>query len=190
MPTLLLWAGGNDDVWSVTRAAVAYALPLIVDSNMDLDSSEMDFNWHGPIVSVVRPYHITSTIHSFDEDEQIKASQRLCDWRRDNIGSTALAIIMTFLQCADSDREARDMADMLLESFAFLYKDLEVKNPNYAFRSHFMLQLVNMAHLQYVNAAANMHPAIPIIPHLHTYFGVLGLCGAAVSPIKYEKHRQ
>ena len=54
IPTLLLWAGGKDDVWSVTRGAVAYALSLIVDSNRDLDSSRMDWSWHGPIVSVVR----------------------------------------------------------------------------------------------------------------------------------------
>ena len=57
IPTLLLWAGGSDDVWSVTRGAVAYALPLIVDSSheADLSSESMDFSWQGPIVSVVRP---------------------------------------------------------------------------------------------------------------------------------------
>ncbi|KAF8123084.1 hypothetical protein EV363DRAFT_1084460, partial [Boletus edulis] len=26
MPTLLLWAGGTDDVWSISRPAIVYAL--------------------------------------------------------------------------------------------------------------------------------------------------------------------
>ena len=54
IPTLLLWAGGNDDIWSVMRPTIAYALPLIIDSNKDLDSSGMDWSWNGAIVSVVR----------------------------------------------------------------------------------------------------------------------------------------
>lgn len=63
MPALLLWAGGNDDVWGVTRGSVAYALPIIVDYHQDLDSSTMDFSWHGPIVSVVRIWIVTSETH-------------------------------------------------------------------------------------------------------------------------------
>jgi hypothetical protein len=58
--TLLLWAGGNDDVWGVTRASIAYALPLIVDYHQDLDTSTMDFSWHGPIVSVVHLWIATT----------------------------------------------------------------------------------------------------------------------------------
>lgn len=115
-----------------------------------------------------------------DGDGKLKANQRLCDWRH-NIGSTALTIIMTFLQCADSDVEARDMADMLLESFAFLYQDLDASKPQNAFRSQFMLQLLNMAHLQYVNGA--MKSPIPVVPPLCSYCGVIGLCGAAVRSI-------
>ena len=53
IPTLLLWAGGNDDVWSVTHGSIAYALPLIVDYHKALDSSMMDFSWCGPIISMV-----------------------------------------------------------------------------------------------------------------------------------------
>lgn len=56
MPTLLLWAGGNDDVWSITRAAVTYALPFFVDYDRVLDASTMDFDQQGPIVSVVCPF--------------------------------------------------------------------------------------------------------------------------------------
>lgn len=115
----------------------------------------------------------------------MKANQCLCDWRH-NIGSTALAIIMTFLQCASNDREARDMADMLLESCAFLYKDLDTSNPNKAFRCQFMLQLLNMAHLQYISGA--LRSEIPVSPPLHQYYGVIGLCGAAVCLIYITEH--
>ena len=49
IPTLLLWAGGNDDVWSMSHASVAYALLLMVDFHLDgLDSCMMDFSWHSP----------------------------------------------------------------------------------------------------------------------------------------------
>ena len=61
MPTLLLWAGGNSDVWGVSRGSVTYALPLIVDFHPDgLDSSTMDFSWYSPSVSVVCPWTIPS----------------------------------------------------------------------------------------------------------------------------------
>ncbi|KAF8119396.1 hypothetical protein EV363DRAFT_1103259, partial [Boletus edulis] len=126
MPTLLLWAGGTDDVWSISRPAIVYALPLMIDSREELDSSTMDFTTQGAIVSV--------------------AYQRLCDWRH-NVGSTAMAIIMSFLQCADTDDEIRDMADMLLDDFSFLYEDLDASSPKKAFRSNFLLQLLNAAHL-------------------------------------------
>ena len=56
MPTLLLWAGSNNDVWSITRAAVTYTLPFFVDYDRVLDASTMDFDQQGPIVSVVCPF--------------------------------------------------------------------------------------------------------------------------------------
>lgn len=71
------------------------------------------------------------------------------------------------------------MAEMLLEDFAFLYKDLDSSQRKKAFRSHFLLQLLNMAHLQYVTGALKSK-VIPVAPSLHTYYGVIGLCGVAV----------
>ncbi|KAF8546158.1 hypothetical protein OG21DRAFT_1528015 [Imleria badia] len=53
LPMGLLINGGNDDVWSVSRICVAYALPLMVDYHPGgLDLSMMDFSWHSPIVSM------------------------------------------------------------------------------------------------------------------------------------------
>jgi len=49
IPTLLLWAGGNDDVWSVTHSIVAYALPLFMDFDMDLDFLQWTWIGMGPL---------------------------------------------------------------------------------------------------------------------------------------------
>ena len=80
IPTLLLWAGGSDDVWSVTWGAIAYALLLIVNSSheVDLSSKSMDFSWRGPIVSMVHPNlcsHDLTLTNSY-----IQAYQHICDW--------------------------------------------------------------------------------------------------------------
>lgn len=105
----------------------------------------------------------------------------MCDWRH-NIASTALAIVISLLQCASNDCEVKDMADILLDSCSFLYEDLDTSSPNKAFRSNFMLQLLNAAHLQYVNGALQSLFAISL--PLYTYSGIIGLCGAAVCSIK------
>ena len=81
---------------------------------------------------------------------------------------------MTFLQCAENGREVRDMADMLLEESSFIYQDLDLSSTKKAFRSQFMLQLLNTAHLQYVTGA--MRSVMCINPPLGNYVGVIGLC--------------
>ncbi|KAF8546418.1 hypothetical protein OG21DRAFT_1501980 [Imleria badia] len=160
LPAELLVDRGTDDVWSISRPAIVYALPLMIDSREELDSSTMDFTTQGAIVSV--------------------AYQRLCDWRH-NVGSTAMAIIMSFLQCADTDDEIRDMADMLLDDFSFLYKDLDASSLKKAFQSNFLLQLLNAAHLQCVNGAiAKSFVTNVLSPPLQNYSGIISLCGAAL----------
>ncbi|KAG6369528.1 hypothetical protein JVT61DRAFT_14277, partial [Boletus reticuloceps] len=104
------------------------------------------------------------------------AYQRVCDWRH-NIGSTAVSIVINFLQCADSDHEVRDMADMLLEDFSFLYEDLDASCAKKAFRSTFLLQLLNTAHLQSIDGAIKSYIGNILSPPLHTYCGIIGLCG-------------
>jgi hypothetical protein len=90
---------------------------------------------------------------------------------------------MSLLQCAESDHEVRDMADMLLEGCSFMYKDLDVSNTRGAFRSHFMLQLLNAAHLQYVTGA--MQSVMCINPPLGNYMGIIGLCSIAVCSSRF-----
>ncbi|KAF8551141.1 hypothetical protein OG21DRAFT_1499313 [Imleria badia] len=157
LPKELIEDGGTDDVWSIARPSILLALPLLIDTHKELDSSTMDFSPQGPIVSI--------------------AYQRLCDWRH-NIGSTAVAIIISFMQCADNDREIRDMADMLLDNLSFLYEDLDASSPKKAFRSNFLLQLLNAAHLQCVEGA--MKSVVANALSLHGYCGIIGLCGAAL----------
>ena len=105
------------------------------------------------------------------------------DWQH-NIGSTAIAIVMSLLQCASSDQEVRDMADLLLESFSFLYDNLDSSRPEKVPQSNLMRQLLNSAHLQYVNGA--MSHVHAVCPPLYNYCGVIGLCGAAVCSISRQ----
>ena len=69
------------------------------------------------------------------------------------------------------------MADMLLESFSFLYEDLDTSDAKKAFCSTFILQLLSTMHLQAVNGAIEFIPGLSL---LGTFSGVIGLCGAAV----------
>ena len=85
---------------------------------------------------------------------------------------------MMFFQCASSNIEVRDMADMLLEASAFLYDNLNSSSPKKAFHSHFILQLLHMSHQQYITGA--LHTVHCIHPPMSNYAGVIGLCGVAV----------
>ncbi|KAN0094916.1 hypothetical protein V8E55_003203, partial [Tylopilus felleus] len=74
---------------------------------------------------------------------------------------------MIFFQCASSNIEVRDMADMLLEASAFLYDDLNSSSPK---------KLLHTSHLQYVTGALHTVHCI----HPPNYVGVIGLCGVAL----------
>ena len=100
----------------------------------------------------------------------------ICDWRH-NIGSTAIAIMISFLTSADNQQEVKDMADILLESFSFLYEDLNTSDAKKAFCSTFILQLLSTTHLQAINGAVEF---VPGLSPLETFSGVIGLCDAAV----------
>ena len=69
------------------------------------------------------------------------------------------------------------MADMLLESFSFLYEDLDANDARKAFCSTFILQLLSTTHLQAINGGADF--VAGLLP-LGTFSGVIGLCGTAV----------
>ena len=101
----------------------------------------------------------------------------MCDWRH-NIGSTAIAVIMSLLQCASGDDEVKEMANLLLEDSSFLYDDLNSSSSKKAFRSNIIRQLLNSAHLQHV--AGVMSQVHAICPALFNFCGVIALCGAAV----------
>ena len=91
---------------------------------------------------------------------------------------------MSLLQCASSNEDIRDMADLLLEDFSFLYNDLDASSSKKAFRSNVIRQLLNSAHLQYVSGAMSHVHAIS--PPLFNYCGVIALCGAAVCSVSIK----
>ena len=106
----------------------------------------------------------------------------MCDWRH-NIGSTAIAVIMSLLQSAARD-EFKTMAEILLEDCSFLYDNLDASSPRKAFQSNLVHQLLSSAHLHYVDGA--MLRVHGLCPSLYNYCGVIGLCGAAVSSILFK----
>ncbi|KAG2039250.1 hypothetical protein BDR03DRAFT_981012 [Suillus americanus] len=98
---------------------------------------------------------------------------------RSNFGSTAIAIIFNFLT-SNNDCDPEVLAGLLLKNFAFIFEDMDKCEPDGAFRSAFMLQLLGKAHLSAVNGHA-------IIPTLKTkdlaskgMAGVIAFCATAL----------
>ncbi|KAG2336537.1 hypothetical protein BDR05DRAFT_1005788 [Suillus weaverae] len=77
---------------------------------------------------------------------------------RSNFGSTAIAIIFDFLT-SNNDCDPEVLAGLLLKNFAFIFEDMDKCEPDGAFHSAFMLQLLGKAHL----SAINGHATIPTL---------------------------
>lgn len=118
-------------------------------------------------------------------------NQRICSWRS-NFGSTAIALVTNFL-AASRDEENDDdddgteyeqgLATFLLENWAFLYEDPETRDADKIYRSVFMLELIESAH---INAIAGFLD----VPALNTdalqvkgMQAVIAASAAAVGPI-------
>jgi hypothetical protein len=124
----------------------------------------------------------------------LKVNQRLCSWRS-NFGSTAIALIANFLAASRDDENGDDdddddgaeyeqgLATFLLENWAFLYEDPETRDADKIYRSVFMLELIESAH---INAIAGFLD----VPALNTdalqvkgMQAVIAASAAAVGPI-------
>ncbi|KAG1896793.1 uncharacterized protein F5891DRAFT_1192689 [Suillus fuscotomentosus] len=104
--------------------------------------------------------------------------QRLSEWRS-NFSSTAIAIIFDFLT-SNNDCDPEVLAGLLLKNFAFIFKDMDKCEPDGAFHSAFMLQLLGKAHLSTING----HATIPALKtkDLATkgMAGVIAFCATAL----------
>jgi len=89
-------------------------------------------------------------------------------------------IIIDFLM-SNKDCDSQVLSGLLLKNFAFIFEDMDKRDPDGAYWSTFMLQLLGKAHL----SAINGHVDIPVLKTqaraLKEMAGVIALCAAAVS---------
>ncbi|KAG2343980.1 hypothetical protein BDR05DRAFT_999528 [Suillus weaverae] len=136
IPTVFLWAGAQPNFWSIK----AKNLLLALQAFFDVAFPGMNYNVQpkGPIMGLV--------------------NQHLCSWHS-NFGSTAIALISNFLATSknnkpDDDNDAdyeQELVASLLKNWAFLYEDLENRDPNKIYQLVFMIEMIESAH---VNATA------------------------------------
>ncbi|KAI6013717.1 hypothetical protein BKA83DRAFT_4500097 [Pisolithus microcarpus] len=156
IPTLILWAGNQDDAFNITKQDICHALQ--------------------EIISVVYPTlkNVSSTILP----NSPMASQCLCDWRH-GFASTAVAQLGAFF-LNPHDPLPKATTQVLLDHFTFLYEDLDATLPEKAFCSVFVQQLLLGSHLSATKGFVQVSALDTSSLAKHGVVGALGLCGAAL----------
>ncbi|KAG2030824.1 hypothetical protein BDR03DRAFT_1016715 [Suillus americanus] len=137
LPTMMLWAGSQESLWSIPGATLLTHIQIVFQAVYP--ELNLAIVQNGAVFSLT--------------------VQRLSEWQS-NFGSTAIAIIFKFLT-SNNDCDPEVLAGLLLKNFAFIFEDMDKCEPDGAFRSAFMLQLLGKAHLSAVNGHA-------IVPTLKT----------------------
>ncbi|KAG1733919.1 uncharacterized protein EDB91DRAFT_1251223 [Suillus paluster] len=119
LPTVFLWLGAQDELWAITDAKLLHACQEIFKV----------------IYPNIRYKVVTSG----------SVTQRVSEWRS-NFGSTALAMVIDFLN-SNRDTSPQTLAKLFLNEFAFLYPDPENIDKAETFRSAFVQELLTTAHL-------------------------------------------
>ncbi|KAG1886993.1 hypothetical protein F4604DRAFT_1675058 [Suillus subluteus] len=136
IPTVFLWAGAQPKFWSIETEKLLPALQAIFD--ISFPGINHNIQPKGPIIGLV--------------------NQRICSWRS-NFGSTAIALVTSFLAASRDDENDDDddgaeyeqgLATFLLENWAFLYEDPETCDADKIYRSVFMLELIESAHINMI----------------------------------------
>ncbi|KAG2127950.1 hypothetical protein DEU56DRAFT_982614 [Suillus clintonianus] len=158
LPTVMLWAGSYEDLWTIPDDVLLLHAQLI-------------FN------AVFKELNITivhgGAIHSL-------TAQRISEWRS-NFGSTGLVIILDFLS-RNSDCDSVQLAAHLLADYAFLFEDPDKPSPLTTYRSPFVLQLVGTAHLNAISGYVDV-PDLDthaLATRAIRMSGVIALCAAAI----------
>ncbi|KAG1793707.1 uncharacterized protein HD556DRAFT_1476976 [Suillus plorans] len=167
IPTVFLWAGAQPKFWTIETEQLLPALQSIFD--VAYPGTNHNIQPKGPIIGLV--------------------NQRLCSWRS-NFGSTAIALVTNFLAASKADEDDEDeddtsdfeqvLATNLLEDYAFLYEDPETRDPDQIYRSIFMLEMIEAAHINAIAGfldvpALNTHGL-----HLNGMQAVIAACAAAL----------
>ncbi|KAG2145143.1 hypothetical protein DEU56DRAFT_910266 [Suillus clintonianus] len=156
LPMMILWAGSQESLWTIPDVTLLTHIQIIFQAIYpDL---KLTIVLNGAVFSLT--------------------VQRLSEWRS-NFGSTAIVLIYDFLM-SNSDCDPEVLAGLLLKNYAFIFEDMDKRDPDGAFHSVFILQLLGKAHLNVVDGHAN-------IPALKTkdlaskgMAGVIGFCATAL----------
>ncbi|KAG1728221.1 hypothetical protein EDB19DRAFT_2042616 [Suillus lakei] len=132
---MILWAGSQESLWSIPDATLLTHVQIIFQAIYP------DVN----LTIVLNGAVFSLTI------------QHLSEWRS-NFGSTAIVIIYDFLM-SNSNCDPEVLAGLLLKNYTFIFKDMDKRDPDGAFHSVFILQLLGKAHLNVINGHANI-PAL------------------------------
>ncbi|KAF8833663.1 hypothetical protein BDN67DRAFT_985877, partial [Paxillus ammoniavirescens] len=160
VPTLVLWAGAQCDVWNITKQQIIEVLNVIM-----------------PVVYVDQP-HLIGQLTTQSKAVAI-AYQRLCEWCH-GVGSAAIALFTSFFAGSSLD-DVKTTTDLLLDHLSFLYEDLDSSCPEKAFRSQFVVQLLATTHLPTIRGFIHI-PALDTISLTRSGVkGITGLCCAAVA---------
>ncbi|KAI5997455.1 hypothetical protein EDD15DRAFT_2528599 [Pisolithus albus] len=159
IPTLILWAGNQENTFNITKQEICDTLreiiPVVYPMLKNTTNSILP---NLPMVSV--------------------ASQRLCDWRH-GFASAAVAQVSAFF-LKPLDLSPKSTAQLLLDQFTFLYEDLDVTVPDKAFRSVFVQQLLLGSHLSATKGYIQVPSLETSSLAKHGVVGALGLCSAAL----------
>ncbi|KAI5996524.1 hypothetical protein F5J12DRAFT_785469 [Pisolithus orientalis] len=160
IPTLILWAGNQEDAFNIAKQDICGALqeimPVVYPILKNMAGSILPSS---PMVSVV--------------------SQHLCDWRH-GFASTAVAQLVAFF-LNPQDPSPADTEKVLLDHFTFLYEDLDTTVPEKAFHSVFVQQLLLSSHLTTTKGYVQVPALDTSSLAKHGVVGALGLCAAVLS---------
>ncbi|KAG1719818.1 uncharacterized protein EDB91DRAFT_1089096 [Suillus paluster] len=132
IPTVFLWAGSQPNFWTIETEHLLPALQAIFE--VPYPGVMHNVQPKGPIIGLV--------------------NQCLYSWCS-NFGSTGIALVANFLASSTYDKNEEDddfdfeqaLAANLLEQYAFLYENPDACDPDEIYRSAFMLEMIETAHL-------------------------------------------
>ncbi|KAG1724865.1 hypothetical protein EDB19DRAFT_1834016 [Suillus lakei] len=127
LPTVILWAGSYEDIWTIPDEVLLLHAQLI----FNVVYKELKITLvHGGVVHSLTAQHIS-------------------EWWS-NFGSTGIVIILDFLT-QNSNCDPVKLAKSLLVDYAFLFEDPDKPSLLTTYCSPFVLQLLGTAHLNAIN---------------------------------------
>ncbi|KAH0834165.1 hypothetical protein J3R83DRAFT_11471 [Lanmaoa asiatica] len=164
LPTLLLWFGDQQCIWSIPDDELTRVLVAIVKH-------------------VYRSKSVSELQHEIRHGSAIYnlANQRLTRWRN-MMGTVAIRIAQTYLSCnSTEDMTSAELVALLLDEQAFAYENFDYNDKPTAFLSPLLLELLGTTHLQDIQGCVDIPGLdIAVAEVGHRVKGALALCTAAL----------